>query len=67
MLELLQATKPDHEWNIKAWNLNKRFWDNHANKRRILRELEEQLNISDLSEWYKVPDARLAELNGPPS
>jgi hypothetical protein len=55
LIKLLQSVYPEHPWQVwKFAQVPRGFWDSNENQREYLRVLQEQLNISKLSDWHSV-------------
>jgi hypothetical protein len=52
---LLSSVFPDQEWlPWKFANAPKNFWNQIENQRKFMDWAGKQLNIKDMSDWYKV-------------
>jgi hypothetical protein len=52
---LLSAVYPEHEWlPWKFASCPPNYWDNVNNQRKFIEWAGKQLNIKDMSDWYKV-------------
>ena len=54
-INLLSSVYPEYEW--LPWKFEKspnHFWEDVNNKRKFMDWAGKQLNIKDMSDWYKV-------------
>jgi hypothetical protein len=56
LFELLSSAYPEHEW--LPWKFHRRlptgFWGDAVNQRKFVTWASDQLQIKEMSDWYKV-------------
>jgi hypothetical protein len=55
LLQLLSHAYPEHEW--LPWKFSqtpKNYWEDVNNQRKFMEWASKELNIKDMTDWYKV-------------
>ena len=61
---MLEAVYPEYEWlPWRFQRVSKNFWNENENKKKFMDWAGKQLNIKDMSDWYKVTSKVIFPIN----